>query len=303
MIGPNIHVNPNFARLRPHALPFGNPMSQYPMGSGGPPMNMMPYQGQMDMHPYHSSMTPIGSGRGNNSSYAGRGSSPGFNHNTISPRRPTSQQNSNQTQRPIQSSPKRKVPNDGFDQKEPDNKKISVTNGKSSVLDAKSIPPSQKNAEKSRAVSSPTKSSSSPPAVKVSNSKQGTSTANTNKTISATTKNKIAPVSSNTSGSISTKQAPKPTQKPAPKNTIRNAQSKASTASSPHLKVSSDADSSISKSTIKAGDVSTSKSTTKTGGAPSSGGNKLTIGNVDERVTKRDIQDLANNVPGGFSVS
>src|SRR6266542_2761025 len=171
MIGPNIHVNPNFAgRLRPHTLPFGNPMSQYPMGSG-PPMNMMPYQGQMDMHPYHHpSVTPMASGRGNSNSYGGRGGSPGFNHNSASPRRPTNQQNNNQTQRPMQPSPKRKVPNDGFDQKEPESKKTSVANGKSPVPDAKSALASQKNVEK-KAVSSP--AIKSPPTAKASNSKQG----------------------------------------------------------------------------------------------------------------------------------
>ncbi|RIA97491.1 hypothetical protein C1645_752323 [Glomus cerebriforme] len=278
MIGPNIHVNPNFARLRPHTLPFGNPMGQYPMGSGGPPMNMMPYQGQMDMHPYHPSITTMASGRGNNNSYVGRGGSPGFN-SSISPRRPTSQQNNNQSQRPMQPSPKRKVPNDGFDQKEPDSKKISVTNGKSSIPDAKSTSVSQKNVEKSKAVSSPvTKNSSIPPAVKTSNSKQGTSTANINKTASAAAKNKTAPASSNTSSSTSAKQAPKSVQKPTPKNTAKNAPAKASAASSP-----------------------SSKSTAKTDGASSSGGNKLTIRNVVKNVTKRDIQDLANKVPIGFS--
>ncbi|CAJ0827135.1 8680_t:CDS:2 [Entrophospora sp. SA101] len=56
MIGPNIHVNPNFARLRPHVLPFGNPLMQYP---GGPHMNMLPYQGQMEIPQYHPSMNPM----------------------------------------------------------------------------------------------------------------------------------------------------------------------------------------------------------------------------------------------------
>ncbi len=283
MIGPNIHVNPNFARLRPHALPFGNPINQYPMGSGGPPMNMMPYQGQMDMHPYHPSMTPMGGGRGNNNSY-GRGGSPGFNHHgSISTRRPQiSQQNNNQPQRPTQSSPKRKVPNDGFDQKEPDSKKISVTNGKSPAPDANSASTSQKNAEKSKETSSPvtTKNTSSPTVVKASNSKQGTSTANTNKTTSAATKNKVTPTSDNRSGSTSTKQTPKPVQKPAPKNITRNMPTKAADAS-----------------------PDTSKSTATSSAALSAGGNKLTIGNVVERVTKRDIQDLANKVPGGSLVS
>ncbi|CAB4382482.1 unnamed protein product [Rhizophagus irregularis] len=277
MIGPNIHVNPNFARLRPHTL-FGNPMSQYPIGSGGPPMNMMPYQGQMDMHPYHPSITPMGSGRGNNNSYGGRGGSPGFNHNSISPRRPANQQNNNQSQRPMQPSPKRKVPNDGFEQKEPDSKKISVTNGKSPVPDAKSVSALQKNVEKSKAVASPATKNSTSPAVKASNSKQGISTANTNKTSSAATKNKIAPASSNATSSTSVKQTPKPVQKSTPKNTARNAPAKADAASTP-----------------------TSKSTTKTDSAPSSGGNKLTIRNVVKNVTRRDIQELANKVPIGFS--
>ncbi|GBB92013.1 hypothetical protein RclHR1_01950025 [Rhizophagus clarus] len=279
MIGPNIHVNPNFARLRPHTLPFGNPMSQYPMGSGGPPMNMMPYQGQMDIHPYHPSITPMTSGRGNNNSYGGRGGSPGFNHNSISPRRPTNQQNNNQTQRPMQPSPKRKVPNDGFEQKEPDSKKISVANGKSPVPDTKSSSALQKNVEKNKAVPSPaTKNSSSPPAAKVSNSKQGISITNTNKTASATAKNKISPASNSATSSTLVKQTSKPMQKPTPKNTARNASTKADAASSP-----------------------ISKPTTKADSAPSSGGNKLTIRNVVKNVTRRDIQDLANKVPIGFS--
>jgi hypothetical protein len=177
----------------------------------------------------------------------------------------------------MQPSPKRKVPNDGFEQKEPDSKKISVTNGKSPVPDAKSASALQKNVEKSKAVSSPaTKNSSSPPGVKASNSKQGISIANTNKTASAAAKNKIAPASSS---STSVKQTSKPVQKPTPKNTARNAPAKADAASSP-----------------------TSKSTTKTDSTPSSGGNKLTIRNIVKNVTRRDIQDLANQVPIGFSV-
>ncbi|CAI2164511.1 19369_t:CDS:2 [Funneliformis geosporum] len=277
MIGPNIHVNPNFARLRPHALPFGNPINQYPMGSG-PPMNMMPYQGQMEMHPYHPSMAPMGGGRGNSNSYGVRGVSPGFSHhNSISPPRrlPVSQQNN---QRPIPS-PKRKVPNDGFDQKEPDSKKISVTNGKSSAPDAKPTSSSQKNAEKSKVtVTTVTTKDTSGPAVKASNSKQGTATAITSKAASVATKNKVAPTSDNRSGSTSTKQPPKPVQKPAPKNIIRSLPSKPSVASS-----------------------ETSKSTAAPSTAASSVGvNKLTIGNVVEGVTKRDIQDLANKIPGGI---
>ncbi|CAG8441637.1 9561_t:CDS:2 [Funneliformis caledonium] len=269
MIGPNIHVNPNFARLRPHALPFGNPINQYPMGSG-PPMNMMPYQGQMEMHPYHPSMAPMGGGRGSNS-YGVRGGSPGFSHhNSISPPRrlPVSQQNN---QRPIQPSPKRKVPNDGFDQKEPDSKKISVTNGKSSASDAKSTSSTQKNAEKSKVTgTTATTKDTSSPAAKASNSKQGTSTAVTSKAASAATKNKVA------SGSTSTKQPPKPAQKPTPKSTVRSLPTKPSVASS-----------------------ETSKSTASHSSA--AGANKLTIGNVAEGVTKREIQDLANKVPGGIS--
>ena len=74
MIGPNIHVNPNFARLRPHVLPFGNPLMQYP---GGPHVNMLPFQGQMDIPQYHPSMNPmagggrVGSGGGNNNNSGG----------------------------------------------------------------------------------------------------------------------------------------------------------------------------------------------------------------------------------------
>ncbi|CAG8437232.1 5079_t:CDS:2 [Diversispora eburnea] len=118
IIGPNIHVNPNFARLRPHAFSFTNPVTQFqPIGSGGPHMNMMPYQNQMDIPPFHPPMGPMVGGRsGNNNSFSRGGST--FNHHAIS------------------SLSKRKTPADGFEQKEPANKR-NATNGKSVVQDNK----------------------------------------------------------------------------------------------------------------------------------------------------------------------
>nr|CAG8529661.1 7280_t:CDS:2 [Entrophospora candida] len=118
MIGPNIHVNPNFARLRPHVLPFGNPLMQYP---GGPHMNMLPYQGQMEIPQYHPSMNPM----------AGRVARRQMNS---SPSGANQQQRhpSSQSQTSSSSSPsKRKFPDNGFEQKESDNKRSSTSNNNS----------------------------------------------------------------------------------------------------------------------------------------------------------------------------
>ncbi|RHZ50932.1 hypothetical protein Glove_487g15 [Diversispora epigaea] len=143
IIGPNIHVNPNFARLRPHAFPFANPVTQFqPIGSGGPHMNMMPYQNQMEIPPFHPSMGPMVGGRGGNNNSFSRGGSTFNHHNAMSSRRQVNQQqsnnnNNNQNQRTIPSSlSKRKTPADGFEQKEPANKR-NATNGKSVVQDNK----------------------------------------------------------------------------------------------------------------------------------------------------------------------
>ncbi|CAJ0844932.1 21451_t:CDS:2 [Entrophospora sp. SA101] len=120
MIGPNIHVNPNFARLRPHVLPFGNPLMQYP---GGPHMNMLPYQGQMEIPQYHPSMNPM----------AGRVARRQMNS---SPSGANQQQRhpSSQSQTSSSSSPsKRKFPDNGFEQKESDNKRSSTSNNNSLI--------------------------------------------------------------------------------------------------------------------------------------------------------------------------
>ncbi|CAJ0759959.1 17866_t:CDS:2, partial [Entrophospora sp. SA101] len=117
MIGPNIHVNPNFARLRPHVLPFGNPLMQYP---GGPHMNMLPYQGQMEIPQYHPSMNPMAARRQMNSSPSGANQQQ---------RHPSSQSQTSSSSSPS----KRKFPDNGFEQKESDNKRSSTSNNNSLI--------------------------------------------------------------------------------------------------------------------------------------------------------------------------
>ncbi|CAG8469884.1 16095_t:CDS:2 [Acaulospora morrowiae] len=294
MIGPNIHVNPNFARLRPHALPFANQMGQFPpMGSGGPPMNMMPFQGQMDISPFHPSMSPMG-GRGNNNSFAARGGNSAFNHHSALPsRRPVGQQQNNQNPRMTSSSlPKRKTPVDGFEQKEPANKK-NAANGKSVASETKpaaSTTNTQKVVDRTKPVPVNTgKDSSSTHSER--NFKSGLPTpANTNAT--TTTKPKLNTTPAALASTSSTSSS-KSTNKPISRQIQKTASTKA--VPKPVVKTSSAVNSSTqatsqTKSTVNANN-----------GKTAAGSNRLTIANVDESVTKRDLQTLANSIPGGFS--
>ncbi|CAG8695192.1 11959_t:CDS:2, partial [Gigaspora margarita] len=269
MIGPNIHVNPNFARLRPHALPFINPMTQYHMGAGGHPMNMIPYQGQMEMPHYHS---PMG-GRGNNA-FMARGVNPVFGHhnNSMSTRKPANQQSN--MQRTTQATPsKRKAPNDGFDQKEQDNKKTVTTNGKPQTPENKSTTsPSQKNVDRAKTSSTTTTAKNSSNSIPEKPSKPGISSPTTNKTLATKLKRRTdTPPSESTSASKSMQDS-KLTTKSVPKTTPN---------SLPEA-------------------VPSKSSSSNANGPMANGTNKLTIDNLDG-VNKRELQTMAGGVPGGFT--
>ncbi|KAF0435106.1 hypothetical protein F8M41_004820 [Gigaspora margarita] len=269
MIGPNIHVNPNFARLRPHALPFINPMTQYHMGAGGHPMNMIPYQGQMEMPHYHS---PMG-GRGNNA-FMARGVNPVFGHhnNSMSTRKPANQQSN--MQRTTQATPsKRKAPNDGFDQKEQDNKKTVTTNGKPQTPENKSTTsPSQKNVDRAKTSSTTTTAKNSSNSIPEKPSKPGISSPNTNKALATKLKRRTdTPPSESTSASKSMQDS-KLTTKSVPKTTPN---------SLPEA-------------------VPSKSSSSNANGPMANGTNKLTIDNLDG-VNKRELQTMAGGVPGGFT--
>ncbi|CAG8440202.1 2436_t:CDS:2 [Dentiscutata heterogama] len=254
--------------LRPHALPFVNPMTQYHMGAGGHPMNMMPFQGQMEIPPY-----PMG-GRGNNA-FIPRGGNPVFGHhnNPMSSRKPANQQsNAQRTTQAIP--PKRKAPNDGFDQKEQDNKKTATTNGKSQASENKSTSSPQKNVDRAKTSLTTTTAKNSSNSIPEKPSKLGISSPTTNKAPATKLKRRTDTLPSESTSTSKSTQDSKSTIKSVPKNTP-NSLSEVVPSKSP---------------------------TTNASGPMTNSSNKLTIDNIDDRVNKRELQTMAGSVPGGFTL-
>ncbi|CAG8614700.1 17613_t:CDS:2 [Racocetra fulgida] len=156
--------------------------------------------------------------------FIARGGNPIFGHhnNSMSARKSANQQQNTQrtTQATTQATPpKRKAPNDGFEQKEQDVKKAVATNGKSQALENKSTTsPSQKNVDRIKTPSTTITTKNSSNSTPEKPSKPGISPSTTNKAPVTKLKRRTTTLPSESTSSSKYMQDSKSTVKSVPKN-------------------------------------------------------------------------------------